>query len=167
MKINRKRQRGATLVTWLILAGFGMLIASAVIKVAPYYVEFNSVKVMMKTIASSPGAKSANKRQINTMVEKHLNVNSLYALEYEYNHSKKGTAKGKRTKNPFTLRKLTKGKTRKVLTVNYDVPIPWIKNLSFLIKFNHSVVLGDPNAKIEFKRNESLKASRNQKLNLN
>jgi len=165
MKMNRKQQRGATLITWLIVAGFAMLAASAVVKVAPYYVEFNSVKSMMENIAGSPGAKKANLRQIYRLVENHLNVNGLYALERAYVLSK-SKSREKRTKNPFTIMKLRKGKNRRVLTVNYDVPQPWIGNLGFLIKFNHSVVLGEPKAKIEIKRKEE-DGPRKQKLKLN
>ena len=66
MRLNRKKQAGATLVAWMIGAGFAILTASAVVKVAPYYVEFNSVKGLMKNIASEPGIKNADKRQINT-----------------------------------------------------------------------------------------------------
>lgn len=160
--MNKKKQHGATLISWLLVAGLGILIASAVVKVAPYYVEFNSVKSMMKKIASSPKAKKANKRQINRMIEDYLNVNSLYALERAYTFSKD---KEKRVKNPFTLAKLRKGNNRRALTVNYDVPQPWIGNLNFLIKFNHSVVLGEPDADIEIKRAEETNLRR-KKLNL-
>lgn len=166
MKINKSRQRGATLITWLVVAGFAMLIASAAIKVVPYYIEFNSVKGLMKNIASSPGIKKANMRQINRKIEGYLNVNGLNALERTYSRSKAGY-KGKKTKNPFTLTKLRKGKNRRVLTVNYDVPQPWLGNLGFLIKFNHSVVLGEPNAEIEMKRAEDLNDVRKSKLRLN
>lgn len=141
MKINRKRQQGATLVTWLIVAGFGILAASAVVKVAPYYIEFNSVKSLMKNIASQPGIKKANMRQINSRIEKQLTVNSLYALEKAYYGSK---GKSKKSKNPFQLTLLKKGNKRRKLSVQYQVPQPWIGNLSFLIDFRHSVILGEP-----------------------
>ncbi|MCK5666870.1 MAG: DUF4845 domain-containing protein, partial [Thiotrichaceae bacterium] len=81
MKINKRKQRGATLTSWLLIASIGVIAASAVVKVAPYYVEFNSVKGMMKNIASVSGIKKANMRQINAKIEKQLTVNSLYALE--------------------------------------------------------------------------------------
>jgi len=141
MKINRKQQQGATLITWLIMAGIGILLASAVVKVAPYYIEFNSVKNMMKDIAGESGIKSANKHQINSKVAKYLNVNNLRGLEKAFYASK--SADGK-TKNPFQIVRLKKGDNRKKLVVNYPVETPWISNLSFLIKFEHQVVLGEP-----------------------
>ncbi len=166
MKINKRKQRGATLVSWLIVAGLGVMAASAVVKVAPYYVEFNNVKGMMKVIAGSPGIKNANMRQINSKVEKHLNVNQLYALENAYYNSKPGIPAKTKTTNPFSLKKQRKGKNKRVLTVQYDVPQSWIGNLFFLIKFKHSVLLGEPDVVIETKIDKSEGQRKQQKLNL-
>ena len=144
MKINRKKQRGATLVSWLLVAGFGVLTASAVVKVAPYYVEFNSVKSLMKNIASEAGIKKADKRQINRKIERYLTLNSLRSLEDSYYASRD---KNSKVKNPFKVTKLKKGNNRKKLSVEYPVKSNWIGNLSFLIDFKHSVVLGEPDNK--------------------
>jgi len=136
MKINSTKQRGATFVTWLIVAGFGLLVASAVIKVAPYYVEDYNVQKFMETIAAEPNAEKMGKRQIFSKVEKHLNVNSLYGLEKAY-YASKGKSKAS---NPFTFKKTKKGDNK--LSVKYQVPVKWIGNLSFLVDFSHSVVMG-------------------------
>jgi len=139
-----RKQAGATLVTWIIGVGFAILTASAVIKVVPYYVEFNSVKGLMKNIASEPGIKNADKRKIYVKVEKYLNLNNLRSLEDNYYGSKR---KGSGKKNPFKISKLKKGNKRKKLTVEYPVVSKWLGNLSFLIDFKHSVVLGEPDNK--------------------
>ena len=141
MRINRKKQAGATMVAWMIGAGFGILAASAVIKVAPYYMEFNSVKSLMKNIASEPGIKNADKRHINAKIEKYLNLNNLRSLEDSYYGSRK---KGSGKKNPFKVTKLKKGKKRQKLSVEYPVVTKWFSNLSFLMDFKHSVILGEP-----------------------
>ena len=144
MTINKNKQRGATMASWLIGAGVAILLASAVVKVAPYYVEFNSVKGLMKNIASEPGIKNADKRVIYSKVEKYLNLNNLRSLEDSYYGSRD---KSKRIKNPFTISKLKKGNKRKKLTVEYPVKTNWFYNLNFLIDFKHSVVLGEPDNK--------------------
>lgn len=165
MKINKRKQRGATLVSWLIIASIGVIATSAVVKVAPYYVEFNSVKGMMKNIASAQGVKKANMRQINQKIEKHLTVNSLYALEAAYYGSRAGTAAKNKTENPFTLKK-DKKTSRRILTVTYDVPQSWIGNLFFLMKFKHAVVLGEPDVVIETKISKSEGERKRPKINL-
>ncbi len=165
MKINkRKSQCGATLISWLMAAGLAVLIASAIVKIAPYYVEFNNVKGFMKDIASDPSMKKANMRMVNKKIEKYLNVNGLYALEHAYYNSKPGTKPELKTKNPFTLMRLRKANKR-VLVVDYDVPQPWIGNLSFLINFRHAVVLGYPDEKYELSK--KVEKRRTPKLNLN
>jgi hypothetical protein len=168
MKI-KKKQQGATMITWLVVAAFLGVTASAVIKVAPYYIEFNSVKSMMKNIAGSPQMKSANMRQINSKIEKHLTVNSLYALEKAYYSSKSSPTDNRaaKTKNPFKITKLKKGKNRRKLTAEYDVPVSWIGNLSFLIKFKHSVVLGEPDTVIEETADKAEDPNRRTKIRLN
>lgn len=165
MKINKRKQRGATLVSWLIVASMGVIAASAIVKVAPYYVEFNSVKGMMKNIAGTQGIKKANMRQINNKIEKHLTVNSLYALEAAYYSSRSRSSTKTKTKNPFAISKEKKS-SRRILTVTYDVPQSWIGNLFFLIKFKHAVVLGEPEVKIKTIIDKSEGQRKRAKLNL-
>lgn len=140
MTLNRQKQRGATLISWMIVAGFGIMVASAVIKVSPYYVEHYNVQKFMDNIASEPNANKMNKRQIFSKVEKHLTVNSLYGLEQAFYDSKKHNS---RINNPFTFKKMKKGKNRHKLSVKYQVPVKWIGNLSFLVDFKHSVIMGE------------------------
>ena len=88
-------------------------------------------------------------------------------MENAYYSSRTGTSAQKRTKNPFTIKNLKKGNNKKVLTVAYDVPENWIYNLNFLIKFKHSVLLGEPDVVIKT-NSEDLKAGRErQKIKLN
>ena len=141
MMVDIKKQVGATMVAWMIGAGFGILAASAVLKVAPYYVEFNSVKSLMKNIASEPGIKNADKRQINRKIESYLNLNNLRSLEDSY-YGSRDKKSGK--KNPFKVTKLKKGNKRQKLSVEYPVITNWFANLSFLMDFKHSVILGEP-----------------------
>ena len=164
MKINKRKQRGATLISWLIAAGFGILIVSAVLKVAPYYMEFNTVKNFMTNIASEPGIKRASPRQISAKIEKYLSINNLRGLEESYYSSGKyDQSRGKKHKKPFKVMRMKKGKNRK-LTVEYTVPQPWIANLSFLIDFRHAVVLGEPDMKVAPPVKKEIKR---QKIRLN
>jgi hypothetical protein len=144
--VNPKKQGGATFITWMIVAGFAVLVASAIVKVAPYYVEHYNVQKFMKVLASERNAKTMNKRQVFAKVEKYLNINSLYGLEQAYYDSRD---RSKHVDNPFTLKKMKKGKNRQMLSVHYKVPVKWIGNLSFLIDFKHSVVMGEPNFKVK------------------
>ena len=50
MKKLQRKQKGATLVTWLIGISAAILIISAGLKVGPSYIEYNSVRTLMNNI---------------------------------------------------------------------------------------------------------------------
>ena len=106
----------------------------------PFLLAVSNITLNSLTI-SSVDFPSADKRQVNKKIERYLNLNNLRSLEESYYGSKK---KGSGKKNPFKITKLKKGNKRKKLSVEYPVVSNWIGNLSFLIDFKHSVVLGEP-----------------------
>ena len=134
MKKNRKNQQGLTFISWLIVAAVGMLILSAALKIGPSYIEFNSVRSMMNSIAAEPGIKTKSSKYVYGQINKYMNINGLYALE-------KISAK----KKPFKLSLMKKGNNRKRLRVNYEVKIPWLGNISYLLDFKYAVILGEKN----------------------
>jgi len=136
MKKLQRKQQGATLITWLIGISVGILIISAGLQVGPSYLEYNSVRGLMDSIAADPGSVKANKRELMAKVEKHLNINNLADLEKAY-YANKGSKE-----NPFQIVKLKKGNKRE-LTVEYGVTKPWLGNVSFLIDHKYAVVLGE------------------------
>jgi hypothetical protein len=140
MKKSYRKQQGATLITWLIGISVGILIISAGLKVGPSYLEYNSVRSLMDTIAVEPGVEKANRRELMAKVEKHLNINNLADLEKAY-YGSKGSKD-----NPFQIVKLKKSNKRE-LTVEYQVQKSWLGNVSFLIDHKYVVELGSGNKK--------------------
>ena len=138
MKKNNKKQQGATLISWMIGIAVGILLVSGGLKIGPHYLEFNSVKSFMNSIAEEPGVKTKNKREIMARVEKYLNVNSMEGLSTAYYNGKSGKSG---VEKPFKLIKLKKGNKRK-LAVNYRVETPWLGNLAFLMNYEYQVELG-------------------------
>lgn len=134
MKINKSKQKGATLITWMIIATIAILMFSAAIKIGPSYLEHNSVRSMMKSIASEPGIKDKDKRYVYAQVNKYININGMYTLE-------KAMAKDK----VFKVSELREGNRRKRLSVHYEVKKHWLGNLSYLMDFKYSVILGEKN----------------------
>ena len=138
MKTSLRAQRGATAITWMIVAAVGIMIVSAGVKVGPYYLEYNSVKGLMENIAAEPGIERASKREVLARVERYLNVNNLDSLSKAHYASKKS---GSKVDAPFRLVKLKRDNARE-LAVNYEVKSPWMGNLSFLMDYNYAVTLG-------------------------
>jgi hypothetical protein len=132
MKINKNKQKGATFITWMIVAAIGILIFSAALKIAPSYIEYNSVRSMMDSIAAEPGIKDKSKRYVYGQVYKYININGMYSLEEAMSKQK-----------VFKVSVLRKGNNRKRLTAHYEVRKHWLGNLSYLIDFKYSVILGE------------------------
>ena len=138
MKKQLKKQQGATLISWIIGIGVGILLVSGGVKIAPHYIEYHSVKSFMNGIAAEPGINKRNKREIMSRVEKYLNVNSMEGLSKAYYDSRGGRPG---VEKPFKLIKLKKGNKRQ-LAVNYKVEAPWLGNLAFLMDYEYQVELG-------------------------
>ncbi len=132
--INKNKQKGATFITWMIVVTVATLIFSAAIKIGPSYLEYHSVRSMMDSIAAEPGIKDKSKRYIYGQVRKYMNINGMYTLEKAMSDSK--------TKI-FKVSELRKGHRRKRLSAHYEVKKHWIGNLSYLIDFKYSVILGE------------------------
>ncbi len=132
MKIRKKNQQGLTLISWIVVAAIGILIMSAGLKIGPAYLEFHSVRSMMNSIAEEPDIKTKSSRYIYSQLNKYMNINGMYTLE-------KISAK----KNPFKVYIMKKGKNKKRLRVKYEVRIPWMGNISYLLDFKYAVTLGE------------------------
>jgi len=138
MKKHSKKQQGATLISWMIGIAVGILLISGGLKLGPAYLEYNSVKNFMNSIAAEPGIKKRNKREIMARIEKYLNLNSMKSLEEAYYGSRNGKPG---VEKPFKVIKLKKGNKRQ-LTVNYKVKAPWLANIAFLMDYEYQVELG-------------------------
>ena len=134
MKINKNKQKGATLITWMVVATVAILMFSAAMKIGPSYLEHNSVRSMMRSIAAEPGINDKSKRYVYAQVDKYININGMYGLEKAMANTK-----------VFKVTELRKGKRRKRLTAHYEVKKHWLGNISYLMDFKYSVILGEKN----------------------
>lgn len=134
MKINKNKQKGATFITWMIIATVAILMFSAAMKIGPSYLEHNAVRSMMKSIAAEPGIKDKSSRYVYAQVNKYININGMYTLEKAMAHTK-----------VFKVSELRKGNRRKRLSAHYEVKKHWLGNLSYLMDFKYSVILGEKN----------------------
>ncbi|MCK5813416.1 MAG: DUF4845 domain-containing protein [Cocleimonas sp.] len=132
--MNKNKQKGATFITWMIVAAIGILMFTAVAKIGPSYLEHNTVRSMMKSIAAEPGIKDKSSRYVYSQVNKYININGMYTLEKAMANTK-----------VFKVSELRTGNRRKRLTAHYEVKKHWLGNLSYLMDFEYSVILGEKN----------------------
>ena len=112
-----KKQQGATLLGMLIVGAFVVFIASIVMKMAPAYIEFMSVKKVLKAMQSESLGTMSNK-EIKDSFEKRASVAYV------------DTVKG----SDLVIEKTPDGNA--VVSVSYEVVKPIMGNVSVLIDFS-------------------------------
>ncbi len=125
--MNKKKQKGATFVSWILGIAVFLFLGITGIKLMPVYLEYHTIKGMVDELAAHPDAKSANKRVIRSAINKRLNINAL---------DKHLSAKN------FDIVRIKGSNTRKKITVKYDVRKPWFANLDFIAKFDYAKEIG-------------------------
>lgn len=123
----KKRQRGATFITWLMGAAVAIFLAILAMKLVPVYIEHETVKSMIDSIAADSNMTTANKRVIRTKIDKVLNINSM---------------DDQLDAKDFTIEKVKGTNNRRELKVAYEVRKPWMANLDFVVKFEYGKELG-------------------------
>jgi competence protein ComGC len=115
-QINRKKQRGATLLGMLIVAAMIVFVALIVMKMVPVYSEFFSVKKVIKAMKSE-SLGDMSKREIMQSFDRRADT--------AYIESVKGT--------DVVVEKNLNGET--VISVEYRVEKPIMGNVSVVMDF--------------------------------
>ncbi|MDX1335402.1 MAG: DUF4845 domain-containing protein, partial [Gammaproteobacteria bacterium] len=118
--MNRKKQIGATFITWLMLAGILGFLAVAGLKLIPVYMEYGTIVSVMEDVAKeqSPGKKSPT--TIWKSIDKRLHINNVRYIK----------------KENF---KYERGNLADTMTIKYEVRTPLFGNLDAVAKFEKSM----------------------------
>lgn len=119
---NTTRQRGLTLIGFIIVLGFGLLIAYTGMRVVPMYLEYHALVNALNTLAKTPGAKDMDPSRMRTNI-----INSLW-VSYASNNIRREHIR------------ITRSDGIKV-RVAYEVRKPWIGNLDIVGKFEKTTTL--------------------------
>ena len=118
--MNRKKQIGATFITWLMLVGILGFLAVAGLKLIPVYMEYGTIVSVMEDVAKeqSPGKKSPT--TIWKSIDKRLHINNVRYIK----------------KENF---KYERGNLADTMTIKYEVRTPLFGNLDAVAKFEKSM----------------------------
>jgi membrane protein implicated in regulation of membrane protease activity len=117
-----RKQRGLTLIGFIIVLAFGLLIAYTGMRVVPMYLEYHALVNALETLQKTPGAKDMDPGRIRNNI-----TNSLW-VSYSSNNIKREHIRISRSDGV---------KVR----VAYEVRKPWVGNLDIVGKFERSVTL--------------------------
>jgi hypothetical protein len=117
-----RKQRGLTLMGFLIALSIGLFFAYTAMRVVPIYLEYNALNNALKTVQQLPGVTNFPPNKIKDRIQRSLWVS--YAS---------GNIKNKHIK-------ITRNKGINI-RVKYEVRKPWIGNIDLLAHFDKTVVL--------------------------
>lgn len=110
------RQKGITVVGMLLVAGFVFFVALIGIKIVPSYIEFWSVKKVLKAMANDPELQNMSVKEVRGSFDRRATIDNITAVKADdLEVSKEG------------------GET--VVTATYSVKTPLFGNLSAYMDF--------------------------------
>ena len=108
------------LVFLLLAAGF---IAMAVLKVAPTYMEYGSVRGVLSSLQDSPAEDIATPLQIREAIMRRLQISSVYSVE----------------RNDISIERL--GPNSYKVGIAYEVRKPFLGNVDIVVYFDREIEL--------------------------
>lgn len=117
---NIGRQEGMTMVSIAILIMFGMIILLLAFKILPAYYDDSKIGNSIESVSERPGAGAKTSAELLTSIEKMFNVDYVSASD---------------VLKEIDIR--PKGERTKVISLNYEVEIELVGNLSALLYFEH------------------------------
>jgi hypothetical protein len=115
-----RRQRGLTLITWLLIIAIGVFLALIALKLIPIYLEHYSIQHALKTLPQQPFVGEQAPAEIRKTLINSLKINSVYDFD------------------PKNI-KITKGLRNYTVEVNYEVRKPVMGNVDVVVYFSDSV----------------------------
>lgn len=123
MSVTRQRQAGLTLISWMVILVLVGILAMTVIRLFPVYIEHLGVTSSMDSLKSDPDLQGAGVSEIRNGLMRRLDVNDVKRVKADnINITREGTVYS--------------------VNVAYEVTVPFIYNVSFLMAFDDTVEIG-------------------------
>jgi hypothetical protein len=116
------RQRGLTMISWVIIIALVAIQGVAAMRIVPVYLNYSSVKTIMDELKEDPEARGAAPSRLSSMISKRLSINNIYDLQDN--------------KDAFEFQKTSTGM---LVTLHYEARGPIYGNLEFVATFDHEV----------------------------
>lgn len=118
MSSPMKKQKGLTLISWVVVIVFLLFQAVIAMNVLPVYMTDSTVKKMMSGLPSDANLRGLAPSQLKNLVAKRLSINSVYTVKPEHISVKKGRGVN-------------------LIVIEYEPRGKLIGNLDFIVSFRH------------------------------
>lgn len=113
-----RKQKGLTLISWLIIIAFVGFNGVLALNVVPVYINDSSVKSIMTTLELDSGVRGMNSKKLKETVLKRLRINNIYDI----------------TRDNISVKK---GRNVYVVTIEYEPRGRLVGNLDYIVSFKH------------------------------
>jgi hypothetical protein len=118
MSKSISKQRGLTMISWMVVIVFFLFQAVIAMNVLPVYFTDSTVATVIEQLPSDADAQRATAKELKKMVMKRLGINSVYSIKPEF----------------VTVKK---ARDEKVVTIEYEPRGTLIGNLEFIVSLKH------------------------------
>ncbi len=123
MSARKQQQTGLTLISWMVVFVFIGIVAMTLIRLFPVYLEHFSVTSSLKSLISDQDLRGAGPGELRTALMKRMDINDVDRVKSE-------DVTIQRDGNVYRI------------NVNYEVVVPFVHNISFLVSFDDTVEVG-------------------------
>jgi len=118
MKNPVSKQRGLTLISWVVVIVFMLFQGVIAMNVIPVYMTDSTVASIMKDLPNDVAAKRASSKELKALVAQKLRMNSVYTLK------------------PDDI-KVKKGRGENIVLIEYEPRGKLIGSLDYIVSFKH------------------------------
>jgi len=119
------RQRGMTMLSWLVVLGIAVFFILIGIKMVPTYLENYSVKQVLANMENDRSVRKMSRQEMRKSFMKRLKINSVYEFDREW-------------------MKITKQKNGNLISVDYEIRKPVAGNVAIVMTFSDSALIPLP-----------------------
>ena len=112
------KQKGMTLISWLVLLGIVLFNAIIALNIVPVYINDQSVKSLMKNLETDTTVRGDSPKELKKTITKRLRVNNVYSV----------------TKEHITIKKAKNGY---LVIIEYEPRGKLMGNLDYIVTFKH------------------------------
>lgn len=116
------KQKGMTLLSWLIIIIFLLFQGVMAIKIVPVYLSDSTVKSIVEKLGNDPAMRGVTGEKIRETILKRLKINNIY-------HVKKEHIKIKKARNGY------------LVTIDYEPRGTLVGSLDYIMTFKHEAVV--------------------------
>ena len=118
MSSSIKKQKGLTLISWIVILVFLLFQGVIAMNVLPVYMTDSTIKKMMSSLPTDANLRGMQPSQLKNLVAKRLSINSVYTVKPEHISVKKGRG-------------------AHLIVIEYEPRGKLIGNLDYIVSFRH------------------------------